>query len=503
MFLSIVQRLERIVNDFPDKSALIIEQDRYTYTDLWNEIKACVSVLRSNNISTGDRVAILLDNSLDYISSYYGVLACGGVVVSLNTAASSADIMNWLIDSGSTILITNSKFDKFIKYSENSNQTLNILNLETMQEGNSRLTWTTKTHSFENYESELVKVDKGTIAAIIYTSGTTGNPKGVVLTHGNFIANFLEVIKYLNLTNDDSIVNILPFYYSYGNSVLHTHMLVGATIVIENSFMYPAKTIKKITDYKVTGFSGVPATYSILLNKVDLKEHDISSLRYVTQAGGSMPVANIRKFIQLAPNIDFYVMYGQTEATARLTYLEPGKLQAKIGSVGKPLNGIDIQIRDSDNLVLNSNQEGELFASGDNIMFGYWNNKELTDQVIINNYIRTGDFGYKDDDGYIYLTGRRSDMIKVGGNRISPLEIEEVVTQSQGIVEVVATGVSDDILGQVIKLTVVLDENEAVKEKEIKAYCRKHLALYKVPKYVDFVKSIPKTASGKVKRYLL
>jgi len=220
---------------------------------------------------------------------------------------------------------------------------------------------------------------------------------------------------------------------------MHTHLLSGATIYLENSFMYPVKILQKMVDTKATGFSGVPATYSILLNRANMQEYDLSKLRYITQAGGAMPPSNIQKLQKLLPHVNIYIMYGQTEATARITYLEPSMLNSKMGSIGKPLHGLLVEIRDNMGLKVDAGVEGQLYVSGPGIMKGYWGDETLTSSVMDSGYLKTGDIGYMDSDGYIYLTGRLSDMIKVGGNRISPLEVEEIITRLEGIEEVAAS----------------------------------------------------------------
>ena len=501
--ISIVESLQGIVNQYPEKTAVVADADSYSYHSLWQEVSACATYLKQNGLKPGDRVAVLLNNSIEYITSYYGIVACGGVVVALNTNAKPTDIANWVQHASADILITELGLYRRIASDATTLEQRQLIIIDSGEDSAEGRFWTRQIKASAPDLFQPSPVSGGMPATIIYTSGTTGNPKGVTLSHDNLMANFTAVIDYLHLVSDDSILNILPFYYSYGNSILHTHLLTGATIILENDFMYPVKTLNRIARMKVTGFSGVPATYSILLNKTSLREYDLSSLRYVTQAGGAMPTANIRKFAEHLGHTKFYIMYGQTEATARLTYLEPADLFDKMGSVGKPLKCVNIEIRDKSGGIVDAGVIGELFVSGPNIMQGYWRNKCLTDQVIINGFLKTGDLGYKDKDGYIFLTGRRSDMIKVGGNRISPLEIEEIVHQIDGIDEVAATGVEDELLGQVIKLTVVKNKNSALTERQIKAYCRQNLALYKTPKFINFVDSMPKTASGKVKRFLL
>ena len=478
--ISLPGLLSQAASRFKGKLFLKSSHTRYSFKEIDGLSTRLAASLIALGIKKGDRVSLLLENSIQYIVSYYTVILCGAIIVPLNTAAKSADIANWINHSESSILVTNQKL--FNSLSENAIDSLSTIVIPDA-DINDASYWSRREEKEENIHELSEQIISDMPVTIMYTSGTTGKPKGVTLTHANFLHNFNKIIQYLHLTADDSILNILPFYYSYGNSVLHTHLMVGGTIVIENNFMYPVKSLEKIEKLRITGFSGVPATYAILLNRTNLSEHDLSSLRYVTQAGGAMPPSNIQRFSEQVVGADFYVMYGQTEATARLTYLEPSALSTKLGSVGKPLNGMTIEIRNEEGKVVENGIEGELYVNGPNIMKGYWNNKELTDQVLIDGFLKTGDLGHKDAEEYIFLTGRRSDMIKVGGNRISPLEVEEVVNQLDGIEEVAATGVEDEILGQVVKISVVLKAGSDINELKIKAYCKKNLALYKIPKF--------------------
>jgi long-chain acyl-CoA synthetase len=501
MYESIVHALESVADKYPAKIAIADANHGHTYHDLWSEIRACAHYLTELNIKSGQRVAIVLSNSFQYIVVYYGVLFCGGVVVALNTSASPGDISNWYKHCGASLLISETDLVKDASLI-NFTGFLEPVILNSANDTMSNDYWKNKI-SDPRFKLEINEPAASAAASIIYTSGTTGNPKGVTLTHGNLASNIYEIIKYLNLSKNDSIINILPFFYSYGNSIMHTHLLSGATIFLENSFMYPVKILQKIADTRATGFSGVPATYSILLSRTNMMEYELSSLRYITQAGGAMPPSNIQKLQKLLPHVNIYIMYGQTEATARITYLEPSMLNSKMGSIGKPLHGLIVEIRDNLGLKLDAGVEGQLYVSGPSIMKGYWGDESLTSSVMDNGFLRTGDIGYMDSDGYIYLTGRLSDMIKVGGNRISPLEVEEIITRLDGIEEVAASGVDDEMLGQVVKVTVVRSADSHITEMQIKAFCRQQLAQYKIPKFIEFVEQLPKTSSGKVKRYLL
>lgn len=283
---------------------------------------------------------------------------------------------------------------------------------------------------------------------------------------------------------------------------MHTNLLVGSTLYLQNSTMYPQVLIESIGKHKITGFAGVPSTYSLLLGRTKLDDADVSSLRYVLQAGGPMPVATINEVRQRLCS-GLYVMYGQTEATARLTCLQPSDLDTSMGSVGKPIPGVSIEIRRKDGSPCNPDEHGELYAKGDNITPGYWKNPEASARTLSNGWLKTGDMGHKDKAGFIYIQGRRSDMIKTGANRVSPNEIEEVVTELPDIMEAAAVSIPDKLLGEAIGVCVVLRPNASLNLMAIKRHCLENLAPYKIPKKIKQLESLPKTASGKVKRHML
>jgi acyl-CoA synthetase (AMP-forming)/AMP-acid ligase II len=249
----------------------------------------------------------------------------------------------------------------------------------------------------------------------------------------------------------------------------------------------------------VTGFAGVPSHYAILLRKSALKKYKLSSLRYVTQAGGALSPGLIREFLEIVPHTKFYVMYGQTEATARLTYLNPAFISSKSGSIGKAIPGVDIAVVDENGHKVKDGEIGEIVAQGDNIMLGYWNAPEETDRVLRGGLLYTGDLARVDDEGFIYLVARKKEMIKSGANRISPYEIEEVVSGLPGVLECAAVGVPDEILGETIKVCIVKN-GVSISENDVFSHCKKNLAAFKMPRIIEFRESLPKTSTGKVRR---
>lgn len=502
--ISFIDCFYRVCDTYPYKIALVDNERSITYSELKQEIEKCAFSLRKRGINKGDRVSVCMGNSIEFVIIVYSVMTVGGISVMLNASANSCDIGNWVEHSGSSWLFVESVKDEFVSMKKDIAQEIKLvsLNYNPSEEGCGNLHFIDFLKE-SSTEASRVSLSPDDVAVIIYTSGTTGDPKGVTLTHRNLSTNYESVIRYLQLSSDDSVVCVLPFYYSYGSSVLNTHLMVGATVILEKNFMYPSVTLQKIEKYAATGFSGVPSTFILLLKKTNLSDYDLSSLRYITQAGGALPVVYIEQLNKILGSTKIFIMYGQTEASARLTYLPPEKLTEKMGSVGLPVDGVSLQIRDEKGIKVKSGEKGEVYVSGDNIMPGYWRNKIATESTVVNGWLKTGDLGHLDKDGFLYLVGRKSEMIKVGGNRIAPGEIEEVLSELDGIREVAVVGISDELLGQVIKAVIVLNDETELNSMKIKSYCKSRLATYKIPKKIEFADSLPKTASGKIKRFKL
>ncbi len=296
---------------------------------------------------------------------------------------------------------------------------------------------------------------------------------------------------------------ILPFHYSYGNSLLTTHVMAGASLVLENSFVFPNVVLDRIEEERVTGFAGVPSTFAILLNRSNLRKRAFPSLRYVTQAGGAMSPKLAGDLREALPGTDVFIMYGQTEATARLTYLDPSELLRKAGSIGKAIPGVRITLRKEDGAPASSGEVGEIVAEGDNVMAGYWNSPAETEAVLKDGRLHTGDLAQEDEEGFLYIVGRRSEMIKTAGHRVSPKEIEDVISGIPGIHEAAVVGVQDEMLGQAIRAFVVCDPGVDLAARDVLKHCSESLEPFLVPRDVVFLDGLPKSSSGKVDRAVL
>lgn len=492
---SLVDNLNRTLAHSAGAIALVHRDRAVRYDQLAGNVNSVRAWLVARGITPGDRVAMVMDNSPEYVALYYGIQAAGAAAVALNVEAKHQDQASWIAHCGASLVVADIKYRAIGQY-------VGDVGVAVVNEGEQQSAWRWDDSRSSNSVEHTI-TGPGDVAAVIYTSGTTGHPKGVTLSHRNLYSNINAIVQYLELTADDSCVNVLPFFYSYGNSVLHIHIAVGGRLVLMDSMMYPAKVLEAIQLNRVTGFSGVPSTYALLLSRTKLEEHDLTSLRYVTQAGGPMPPALISRFLAAVPNARFFVMYGQTEASARLTYLPAERLEQKTGSIGIGIPGVTIEVRDEQGHPVAAGVQGELYARGQNIMIGYWDDPQQTAEVLENGWLKTGDLGYCDEEGFLYLVGRNKEMIKSGAHRISPKEIEEVIAELSDVAEVGVTGIPDELMGQVIKAVVVPRAGSSIKEMEIKRHCRERLAVYKVPKLVEFAENLPKTASGKIKRYML
>lgn len=346
--------------------------------------------------------------------------------------------------------------------------------------------------SDNNFDSELT-------AEIIFTSGSTGKPKGVMISHKNLIANTGSIVSYLELKQDDRMLVVLPFYYCYGLSLLHTHLRVGGSIVFNNSFIFLGSVIKDLKNYNCTGFAGVPSHFQILLRKSDsFKKTEFPALRYVTQAGGKLPSIFIDEFRESFPDKKFVVMYGQTEATARLSYLPHYMYEKKKGSVGKGIPGVELRVVDEAGGNIRPGETGEVIASGENIMKGYFCDETATNSVLRNGWLYTGDLGTVDEDGYIFLTARKKEIIKVRGKRVSPKEIEAVILALPEVIDCQVEGIEDEIEGEILKAVVVIRKDAVnITRESILKHCSDHLALYKVPHVFEMKQDLTISATGK------
>jgi acyl-CoA synthetase (AMP-forming)/AMP-acid ligase II len=484
--------LEESAQRRPEGLAIIHGVERLTYGELDRRADALASGLIEKGVRPGDRVGLLAQNSTFYAEAYYGILKTGGVVVALNAAAEVDGIVECLADCDASAVVAGPRFDRVLAAA--SPRLPSLRHVVAADEA--------RAFALRSGRPGVAMAPDAR-AAIIYTSGSTGRPRGVVLRHENIVANTRSIVSYLELCETDRVLAVLPFHYVYGKSLLNTHVAVGGTVIVENRFLFPQVALDTLERERATGFAGVPSNFAILLNRTNLAERELPTLRYVTQAGGPMAPELTRRLIAALPGKRVFVMYGATEASARLTYVPPDDLPRKIGSVGRAIPGVTIEVLREDGRRAATGEIGEVVAAGPNIMEGYWNDPAETAVVLDAAGYHTGDLGWLDEDGFLWLAGRAREQIKSGAHRIHPKEIEEVILEHPAVHEAAVVGVPDETLGEAIHAFVVLREGASADADTLLAYCRAHLPAYKVPKVVAFRHELPKGPTGKVQKRAL
>jgi long-chain acyl-CoA synthetase len=499
---TLATRLNHHARATPAAVALAWNQARWTYADLAKAAAAARDALRAQGLGRGDRVALLLKNSPQYVAALYGTFAAGGAAVALNALERAEVLARQITHSGASVVVVDPAHLEYAQLREQLRErAVKFVTLATPDEPDALSRLLAQLGGAP--ATADVDVARNDLALLIYTSGTTGRPKAVMLSHGNLDSNANAIVQYLGLVPADRGFCVLPFHFSYGNSVLTSHLAVGAELVIEDNLAYPLRSLQRMADLRVTGFAGVPSTFTLLLTRCRLRDYDLAALRYVTQAGGAMTRTAIERLRAELPATEFFVMYGQTEATARISYLPPAELDARAGSVGRAIADTQIGIFDPAGNALPPGLTGEIRVRGPGIMLGYWQDAAATAESVRDGWLCTGDLGHKDAQGFLYIDGRAVEMIKVGAFRVSPYEVEEAIAQLEDVAEVAVAAMPDEVLGQAVKAVIVLRPGAKLDALGVKAHCRQALAQYKIPKSVEFATELPRTQTGKVQRLQL
>ncbi len=337
------------------------------------------------------------------------------------------------------------------------------------------------------------------LAALMPTSGSTGTPRLVMVTHGNLAANTVAIIRSQHLGPDERAMLILPVSYCFGASVLQTHLYQGGSIVFDSRFMFPDKVLRAINTHRCTTFAGVPTVYNVLLGRSNLRSIPLPGLRRFLQAGGALAPKSVQAMREIVPTAQFYVMYGQTEATARISCLPPERLAEKLGSAGLPLDNLQVRIADDPGREVPAGQTGEIWVRGPSVCAGYFNDGEEAGRKFQNGWLRTGDMARVDAEGYLWITGRKADFMKIRGVRVSFAEVEARVAQVPGVYECAATSKAHGEAGEAISLFIVPTGGASDVPERVRSALPPHWTCAEV----NLVAELPKTSSGKVARHLL
>lgn len=498
--------LETSAAHYPNKVAVIHEDTRATYAQINSKANRLAHWLLDERVQGGDRIIVLLENSLEYVITYYASLKTGAAVVPLSINLKPDSLKPLLKELEPKIIISSSKSEKLLQASD-----LDQFHIHGLVLNNSKTPWYSTNHAVHQWE-QLVQegnssnpnqsIKENSLASIIYTSGSTEKPKGAMLSHKNIVSNTNAICEYLHLKENDIQMVVLPFFYVMGKSLLNTHIAVGGTIVLNNKFAFPAAVLKEMVQERVTGFSGVPSMYAYLIHRSPLAKYrnKLQHLRYCTQAGGHMSHRIKEELRQILPHHTMiYIMYGATEASARLSYLEPEQFKNKMDSIGKAIPNVSLKVLDSEGKEVPVGKVGELVASGPNIMQGYWKDPEATARVLDTNGYHTGDVCYKDSEGFFFIKGRQDNLLKVNGHRINPQEVEDAILASGLVIEAVVLGIPDNLLGHTL-IGAATPKNGSCTEADILRSCAQLLPKYKVPRSIKLLRALPKSSSGKIDR---
>jgi long-chain acyl-CoA synthetase len=482
-----------------ERLALLTLQREYTYGDIQSASSAVANYLTVNGGSKGDRVLLLADNSFFWIVSYLGILRAGLVAVPLPPGIEAEDLQHVIGTTEPTFCFLQGKAIKVVTGCSTLISRVGLIaDRKTSGAADFQKLLTTYNHTTHS-DDKFPQSGGDDLAALMFTSGSTGKPRGVMISHSNIISNTESIVASLSLTVGDRIMAVLPFCYCFGASLLHTHLLIGGSLVTDTRFMYPDKVLHRLNETRCTGFAGVPSHFQILLRKSSLCTMTFPHLRYVQQAGGHLAPVFVRQLMAALPTSEIFLMYGQTEATARLSYLDSSMTVSKPASIGKAIPGVTLRVFNELGQDVQAGQDGEIVAEGKNIALGYWRDAEGSQSTFREGKLFTGDIATVDDEGFIFVQDRARDFIKCGGERVSCQALEEQLLEFDELLEVAIIGVPDDVLGEAIKAYVVPRNGNLVGlEERVRQFCKQNISFKRVPKFIVSLKALPKSHAGKV-----
>ena len=475
----------------PEAEAIVFQGESWTYKELYGKSLKIANYLVKKGFKKDDIVAQFTLNSNLFMAIYYGVQLAGLTVMPVNTKLASPEVEYIFKHSKAKVLIYDEKLQGTIDFPLNEFD--EVLTLEKI-----RAIINTQMET-----EELPTLDLEETSVVMYTSGTTGKPKGVMLSHRNVLETAEIWSESMEMNEKDRMFICTPLFHCAGSHVFAVPtILKGGTVIIDEAFS-PEKTLKKLVETQTTIFFGVPAMYTILLNKPELAVYDFEHLRLFCYGAAPMPYELVKRLKDTFPNVKVQNLYGQTENTPATSSLLDEAALIKIGSVGKPLARTKIQLLDSNGEIVPIGEVGEICVKGPQVMKGYLFAPEETANAIRNGWLHSGDLGRFDEEGYLYIVDRKKDMIIRGGENIYPIEVEEVLYQIPEILEAAIVGVPHDVYGEVPKAYVVIKPGKELTEQQVLEYCATQLAKYKIPYEVDFIGELPRNASGKVLKHTL
>jgi long-chain acyl-CoA synthetase len=523
------QLLAETARRYPDRPATIFFKAKLTYRELNELVNRCAAGLQRMGVRKGDRVAVFLPNSPQYVLAYYGVLRAGGIVVPCNPLYVARELRHQLIDSGSRIIITLSRFYPTVKEAQPGTplEQIIVTSIKEYFPPLLRVLFTLFREAKEGHRVDLtldpaarwlpyflvtapatpksVDIDLDDSAVLLYTGGTTGTPKGAELSHRNIMANAVQTATWMSAAEgQETALAALPLSHSYGmTTAMNFPIASGATIVLIANPRDIKDVLGNIQHFHPTAYPAVPTMYVAINNYPDVGKYDLRSIKACISGGAALPV-EVQKRFQEITGARLVEGYGLSE-TSPVTHANPIYGENRIGTIGLPWPDTDAKIVDVETGTreMPVGEVGELVVRGPQVMKGYWKKPDETALVLRDGWLYTGDIARMDADGYFQIVDRKKDMIIAGGFNIYPREIEEVLYEHPKVQEAVAVGLPDPHRGETVKVFVVLKAGEAATEEEIIDFCRGKMAKFKVPTAVEFRPELPKTMVGKILRRVL
>lgn len=490
----------------PHKVALLCSGRRWSYSAIQRNVESLAAILLGQGVQQGDRVAFLLGNSAPAVVAILAALKVGAVCVPITPVTKPERI---LTDSEAIALITDkAEYERITGAIENVISLRCIVILSSAAESID-ISWACKNRAPDDSVDSRpsCEITDSAPAALLYTSGSTGHEKGVLLTNANIAFSIRTIVSYLTNGETDVVLNVLPLSHTYGLTQLLTMFAACGTLILQPWLSRPEALLSTIAREKVTGLPLVPPLIRTLL-QCRLREYNLSTLRYVTNAAAALSISTIRHFRSTLPRVRLFAMYGQTECM-RASFLPPDQIDVRPESVGRGLPQQEVAIIDDGGIPVNDGVTGELAVSGPNVMAGYWRNPAETAKALKQNrfsnrvFLHTGDLFRRDEEGFLYFVSRKDDMINTCGEKVCPGHVEEILCGLEGVLEAAVVGIADDVQGNAVKAFVVLRPGLQLSRREILRHCTKHLDRFQVPTFLDFCSCLPKTATGKVEKYKL
>ncbi|MDQ0270405.1 class I adenylate-forming enzyme family protein [Cytobacillus purgationiresistens] len=488
--MNISQLLFNSAETYPSEAFIFFRNQSFSYEAIADQVKRKAVGFREYGIKDRSHVGLMMGNKPEYVIAYFSLLSLGATVIPINPAFKESEITYILNDSEAEAVIADEiAIEAVLKALPPVSTVKTVFSLR--KEKNC-VSWEDVNGMIQDFFLE----DKGKEdpAQIIYTSGTTGKPKGAIITHSNLDWMSHTCAEMSEVTKDDRILVVLPIFHAYAKlQGIWQAVYKGSKVYLEERFVAD-EILNKIAQKKITIFLGVPTMYTLFLSNPSIKELDFTDLRIAGCGGANLPLDTLEK-VNEAMGVQLKEGYGQTESTVMISCFPPG-VDRKYGSVGLPLPGIELQVIDPNGREVPAGEVGEIIFRGPNAMSGYYKKEQETSETIRGGWVFTGDLAKRDEQGYLYIVDRKKDMIIRGGYNVYPREIEETLYNHPNIIECAVLGESDPVFGEEIAAYVVTKIDTST--EEIIAFCKQHLAHYKVPRKVYLLDSLPKNATGKI-----